>query len=165
MTTYRATATKNGRWWAVEIHDLPEGMIGVTQGRDIADARAMARDAAASLLGVPEQDIDIDLRVDGTDELLDDLAAARRRRDETAKAEQAILADVLQDLVGRGLTQKDAAQLVGLSPQRVAQLAPRRSDIHSVSVRSSDTGLFVSRKPAKGKKLKKVTTGRRTKAI
>jgi predicted RNase H-like HicB family nuclease len=127
MSTYRAAATRDGRWWAVEIEGLPPNMVGVTQGRDLAEAEAMATEVVALLLDVPEDDIEIDLRVAGAEELLDDLAQARTDKEAAARAEQETLARVARDLTARGLTQRDAARLLGLSPQRVAQLAPRRA--------------------------------------
>ena len=39
MNTYRAVATREGRWWAVDV----EG-VGHTQGRDLGEARRMAAD-------------------------------------------------------------------------------------------------------------------------
>ncbi|RZU48731.1 hypothetical protein EV385_0452 [Krasilnikovia cinnamomea] len=60
---YRATATRDGHWWAVEIHGLPPNMIAHTQGRDLADAAAMARDAVATLFDVDIDDVTIDLAV------------------------------------------------------------------------------------------------------
>lgn len=127
MTTYIATATPDDRWWSVEIHGLPPNMVGVTQGRNLDDAKAMAREVVSLLLEVPEDDVDIDLRVAGAEELLDELAAARAAKEAAARAEQETLARVARDLTSRGITQRDAAQLLGLSPQRVAQLAPRRA--------------------------------------
>ncbi|PSR63982.1 MULTISPECIES: type II toxin-antitoxin system HicB family antitoxin [Nocardia] len=128
-TTYNATATRDGRWWAVEIEGLPPNMVGVTQGRDLEEAKSMAREVVALLLDVPEDEIDIDLRVAGTEGLLDELAQARAAKEAAARAEQETLAKVAQNLTGQGITQRDAAQLLGLSPQRVAQLAPRRTDV------------------------------------
>ncbi|MQY17764.1 type II toxin-antitoxin system HicB family antitoxin [Nocardia macrotermitis] len=127
MTTYVATATRDGRWWAVEIDGLPPGMVGVTQGRDLDDAKAMAREVVALLLDVVEDEIDIELRVTGAQKLLDELATARAAKEAAARAEQETLTRVARDLTARGLTQRDTAQLLGLSPQRVAQLAPRRA--------------------------------------
>ncbi len=39
LNTYRAVATREGRWWAVDV----EG-VGHTQGRDLIEARRMAAD-------------------------------------------------------------------------------------------------------------------------
>jgi predicted RNase H-like HicB family nuclease len=61
--TYHATATPDGKFLAVEIHDLPPDMVGVTQGRTVDEAEAMARDAIALLLEVPEDSFDLVLTV------------------------------------------------------------------------------------------------------
>jgi predicted XRE-type DNA-binding protein len=121
-TTYRATAKLDGRWWAVELHDLPPHYIGFTQGRDLADAERMAQDAVATLLDVPKTEIEIDLHVDEADEVIAEVERARTRRKEAAVAEQATLVRAARQLVRQGLTQRDAARLLGLSFQRVHQL-------------------------------------------
>lgn len=126
-TTYRATAVRDGRWWSVQIHGLPENYAGFTQGRDLDEARAMAREATALLLDVPEDEIAIDLHVDVADPLLDELAAARRAREEAAIAEQHMLARAARELTEKGISQRDAGRLLGISHQRVAQLAPKRA--------------------------------------
>lgn len=58
---FRATATWDGEWFAVEIHDLPRNCAGATQGRTPEEARSMAVEAIALLLDVPEETIDVDL--------------------------------------------------------------------------------------------------------
>lgn len=121
-TTYRATATRDGRWWSVELHDLPPHYIGFTQGRDLEDARFMAQDAIALLLDVPKSEVDIDLHVAETDQLIAEVEQARVRRKEAAREEQATLIRAARALVERGLTQRDAARVLGLSFQRVHQL-------------------------------------------
>lgn len=57
--TYHATATRDGEWYAVKIHDLPPGLAGATQGRDLDDAESMAREAIALLLEVDEDSFDL----------------------------------------------------------------------------------------------------------
>jgi predicted RNase H-like HicB family nuclease len=121
-TTYRATATRSGKWWSVEVHDLPPHYFGFTQGRDLADAHHMARDAIATLLDVPISDIEVDLRVNEADELIAEVERARARRREAAREEQATLVRAARQLVKQGMTQRDAARLLGLSFQRVHQL-------------------------------------------
>jgi hypothetical protein len=127
MSTYTATATRDGNWWAVEIEGLPPNMVGVTQGRNLEESATMAREVVSLLLDVPEDDVEIDLHVTGADDLLDEVAKARAAKEAAARREQETLARVARDLTARGLTQRDAAQLLDLSPQRVAQLAPRRT--------------------------------------
>ena len=121
-TTYRATATRDGRWWAVELHDLPPKHFGATQGRDLEDAKLMAQDAIATLLNVPKSEIEIDLHVNEADELFAEAERARARYREAAREEHAALVRAARRLVDRGVTQRDAARLLGLSFRRVHQL-------------------------------------------
>ena len=58
-STYYATVTPSGEWYAVEIQDSSAKMIGATQGRDLDDAKAMAREAIALLLDVDEDSFDL----------------------------------------------------------------------------------------------------------
>ena len=121
-TTYRVTAIRSGRWWAVELHDLPPNHVGYTQGRDLAEAGLMAQDAIATLLDVPKSEIEIDLHVNEADEVVAEVERARARRADAAREEQATLIRAARRLVEQGMTQRDAARLLGLSFQRVHQL-------------------------------------------
>ena len=56
LNTYRAEATREGRWWAVDV----EG-VGHTQGRDLVEARRMAADLVSIMRGVPEESNEINL--------------------------------------------------------------------------------------------------------
>ena len=56
LNTYRAVATREGGWWAVDV----EG-VGHTQGRDLGEARRMAADLVSIMRGVPEASIEINL--------------------------------------------------------------------------------------------------------
>lgn len=127
MHTYQATATRDGKWWAVEIHGLPENYAGFTQGRTWDEAHAMAVDATALLLDVPAEEIEITL------EPSDPVAARAIRAAEDAERAAAraeadrlgALADAARTLTDRGVTVRDAARMLKISYQRVSQLAPQ----------------------------------------
>lgn len=121
MSTYRATAAREGRLWTVDV----EG-VGVTQGRNLTEARAMAADLVAIMTGELESSIDVDLQVNleqgiaqeiaDTKAAIDDLAA--RQREVAAHSRHA--ARHLVEVVG--LSGRDTATILGVSPQRVSQL-------------------------------------------
>ena len=121
-TTYRATATRDGRWWAVELHDLPPKHFGATQGRDLEDAKYMAQDAIATLLNVPKSEIAIDLHVNEADELISEVERARARRAEAARDEQATLVRAARHLVDQGIARRDAGRILGMSSRSLHRL-------------------------------------------
>lgn len=125
MTTYIARATRENRWWLVDV----EG-IGVTQARNLAEADAMARDLIALVRNVDASSVDVTL--------VPVLPAALRRevqqaRKETTDAQrhQERAASKLRAVAERlrkdaGLTGADVGVVLGVSAQRVSQLAPAR---------------------------------------
>jgi predicted RNase H-like HicB family nuclease len=62
---FNATAIRSGEWWAVEIHDLPRGCAGFTQGSTPEEAHSMAVEAVSLLLDVPESDVTVNLTLRG----------------------------------------------------------------------------------------------------
>jgi predicted RNase H-like HicB family nuclease len=124
-TRYEARLRRSDRWWAVEIPDL--GIY--TQGRTLDDAEHMARDAIAGVLDVPLDTVEVDLIVPEAASDLRRLQEAKERRAEAIAAEQETLTAVARSLIERGVSQRDAGRLLGISHQRVSQVAPvRHSD-------------------------------------
>lgn len=119
---YRATARREGRWWSIAIDEVG----AVTQARRVADVAWMARECVALTLDVPESDVEIDVEF----ELPADARAkweSSRRLAEHARAEAAEAATLARDVVrsmrDEGYTYAETASVLGLSPQRVHQLA------------------------------------------
>jgi hypothetical protein len=54
MKTYRATASREGRWWVV---DVPG--IGATQGRTTREAERMAVDLVVVMLDVSAEEVSV----------------------------------------------------------------------------------------------------------
>lgn len=115
-----AIATRSGGWWAVEVPELP-GLF--TQARRL-DQVAEAVSDAARLLS------DTDVVVTVRPVLPDDLdSAVERVRKEAAEAEAASrrAAQDVRALVSclrmKGFSVRDVGTVLGVSPQRVSQLA------------------------------------------
>lgn len=125
-TPRRVTAIYNRDTDGTWLVHLAEEERCHTFGRTFTKARTMIRDAAALWYDTDPVDLEVD------DQLAGDHQAAldrlRQLRDET-EARQAELraatADVVRDLQGLDLTERDIAALVGLSHQRVHQIAAR----------------------------------------
>jgi hypothetical protein len=125
MVAVRATYTVVAKRWrhGWELHI--EG-LGVTQSRNLADAEAMARDYIALDLDVPEDSFDVRVMPevgDGIDELIKrirgEIADAARAQSRAADSSRALV----QKLKLLGLSGKDTAVVLGVTPQRVSQLA------------------------------------------
>jgi hypothetical protein len=169
VTTYSAHATREGRWWVVDV----EG-VGVTQARTLPDAQIMAADLISALrnIEVAPTDVDIDVEVEGGLVMAARMAQEQARQAATAAraAAEEVSAQV-RKLRERGLTGKDAAFVLGVSEQRISQLVKRVSSEHSTQVKAlaaargvvkadgvdrvgrakPDGESHVHRKPARGK--------------
>lgn len=123
---YTATATREGRWWIVEVGDL-----GTTQGRSVSEARQMANDLAAAMLDVPITDVEVsvEFRVGGQLENKVKRALEANLEAELAKSEAAInYRKVVAELKTNGLSGNDIAAVLDIAPQRVSQLAKLSPD-------------------------------------
>ncbi len=116
-----ATARRSGDWWAIEVAEVP-GLF--TQVRRLDQVEAMVKDAA-ELLGSPVTEVDV----------VPDLPSVTREKVSRAKASLNEAANLQKeasirsreaaaDLRGKGLTVRDVATVLGVSAQRVSQIAP-----------------------------------------
>ena len=123
-TTYQATARRSGTWWAVEVPQVPGAH---TQGRNLKEAEQMAREAVALLLDVEEDQVLIDLHPElpqATADILADFQARRVAREDAESAERTAQETAARALKEAGLSVRDAGAVLGISHQRIAQLAP-----------------------------------------
>ncbi len=113
------------RWmygWELEIDGL-----GVTQSRTLRDAEAMIRDYIALDTGLPPDAFDVDLVLD-LNGLETDVERAKAHLKKAEKAQREAAARsraVVRRLKDVGLSGNDIATILGVSPQRVSQLAGR----------------------------------------
>lgn len=98
----------------------------VTQGRTLARAQERAREMLAAWYDVDEDSFDVVWRFDLGNDLTRQLDQLARDRDLLQSTHESVgrrVAATLEELVReRGLSQRDAAIIVGLSHQRVGQL-------------------------------------------
>lgn len=129
--TYDVVAKRWRRGWELHIAG-----VGVTQSRSLADAEEMVRDYIASDLDIDEGSFDVrvtpevgngvDQKVERTREEISAAALAQIKAAESSRA----LVNELKEL---GLSGKDMAAVLGITPQRVSQLARPRSGKTAVS--------------------------------
>lgn len=122
MKTYNANATREGRWWVVDVPD-----IGVTQGRTTREAERMAADLIAIMLDIPVEQVSVNVAFRLSDELTNEVQIARQAQKNADKAQRQA-ADrsraAIRHILAAGLSKQDAARVLGISAQRVSQLAP-----------------------------------------
>lgn len=121
MSTYTAVCRRSGNWWAISVRELK----GVhTQARRLDQVADMARDAIALMLDVDPSGVEVTVEPEVPAPVADALAARRAAREAEHAAEQAT-ASAVKQLLDEGYTIRDAGRLLGLSPQRISQIAPR----------------------------------------
>jgi len=120
---YTATAERGEGWWAIRVVELP-GVF--SQARRLDRIEAMARDAIALLLDIPSDSFDVTVREVLSDEAGRVVAAAIQARAEALERQELASAtsrEAVRTLTRLGLPQRDIGRLLGLSHQRVGQLA------------------------------------------
>lgn len=128
-TTYKAHAARAGRWWAVEVPDVP-GVF--TQTRRLDQVAPAAREAIALMLDIDPDLVDVVVEPELPAELVEAITAARaaqadaeRARSEAADRARAVVIRLQDEM---GLTVRDVGQVIGVSYQRVQQLVAARAD-------------------------------------
>jgi hypothetical protein len=118
--TYQVRAKRWAHGWELHI----EG-VGVTQSHTLRDAERMARDYIALDTGTDPRSIDVEITPEIGGELGEKTAAARRAVAEAEEARRAAAVqsrDAARKLQGAGLSGRDIATVLQVSPQRVSQL-------------------------------------------
>lgn len=126
MRIYTVHAVRNQGWWGLTVPELPGA---VSQVRSLASAQEYVREAIAFVAGVDPDSFVVDVvpQLPGT--LAEDVARARSAALAAEKA-QAEASSLTRDVVGRlaaaGYNGRETAVILGLSKQRVSQLAGQR---------------------------------------
>jgi predicted RNase H-like HicB family nuclease len=126
--TYIVEARRVGKWWAI----TAPGIRGVhSQARRLNEVEAMAGEAIAGVLDLPEHSFNVDVRVVLPPELKQVVTRTKTLRNAATKAQEAASSEMraaARELVyNQGLTTREASQLLEVSQQRVAQLAGARN--------------------------------------
>ncbi|NNG96579.1 type II toxin-antitoxin system HicB family antitoxin [Gordonia araii NBRC 100433] len=120
MRKVTAIATRSGEWWAVEVPEI-DGLF--TQAKRLEQIPDMVSDAAELLINEP---VEVEVRPALGSEL-ESAIVESRALSVKASDTQREAADHARRLVarlrGEGLTVRDVGVVLGVSPQRVSQLA------------------------------------------
>jgi len=128
MARYTVTYERDeSGWWVAQVREVS---AAITQGRTVAQARTRIREALALVIGDKEaeaaklvDDVRLPARVKRS---LARVAAARRKAEAAQTASVQATGEAVRILAkDLGLSVRDVGELVGLSHQRVHQLAHR----------------------------------------
>ncbi|MBF4511327.1 hypothetical protein ITJ66_02415 [Plantibacter sp. VKM Ac-2885] len=124
MTSYSATATRDGKWWMIRV----DGIDGLTQARHLGEAELMAREFVAASTDEALDNVSVELRVleaNGVSDIADRVARIQGERKTAAWLESCALvetAGLAAELVGADVPMRDVGVVLGVSHQRVSQL-------------------------------------------
>ncbi len=129
--TYRVVVTReDGHWLA----DVPSLAGAHTYARSLPALDHAVREVVVLAADLPDEampSLVLDYEYHTGDASLDatalEIRQIRRQADELAAAAAARTGRAAAELVAKGLSVRDVAALLGISPQRVSQLAPRAS--------------------------------------
>jgi DNA-binding NarL/FixJ family response regulator len=129
--TYQVVVTREDEHW---LADVPELQGAHTYARSLPALDHAVREVVVLAAGLPDEampglSLDYDYRTGDPDLDVTALEVRRLRReaDELAAAATARTAQAVARLATRGLSVRDIAALLGISPQRVSQLTTRAS--------------------------------------
>lgn len=124
---YEVVATRCGDWWTIEVvSGLPKSILGVSQARRLNKVPKIARRLISELLDSDVADIEVEVRVSMPDELeaaVDKAREAATAEDEARAAAARARRDAASALLKANMTMREAGQVLGVSHQRVKQLA------------------------------------------
>lgn len=132
VRTVKAEAWRDGKWWTFKIPELtasaPSGASITAMGQvlTIAGLDAAVREVAALWLNLDEAEVDVAVAVTLPPGVAELWAASTKREEEgraAVKEAARLRREVVRGLTVQGISQRDAARILGISPGRVSQLA------------------------------------------
>lgn len=130
MTSYTVRVSREEPWWVAVVSGLPGA---ATEARRLSQLETEVRDLIAGLTDSDEDAFELDWTYDLPSELarpVREFVEARTRR-QTAERDYAVAQEqAVNALTAEHVSVRDAAELLGLSYQRVAQIRPRDATRH-----------------------------------
>lgn len=123
VRTYTVRAVRSQDWWGLTVPELP-GVV--SQVRSLTQAEEYAREAIAWIAQIPSDSFAVQVVPQLPEDLAEKVQEARTAsvEAETAAARSSALSRaVVTELAKAGLSGRESALILGLSQQRVSQLA------------------------------------------
>ena len=123
MTRIFTVTAERGRgdWWVLEAPDVG----AVSRVRRLDQVEDEMREAIAHLAGLPESEVEVDVRATLPEDCVEHVEQARRLRAEAEAASRRAAEEsrlAARSLRNRGLTFRDVGSIMGVSQRRAAQL-------------------------------------------
>lgn len=122
VKTYHADVTRDGKFWLIRVREIDRS----TQALRYKDVAAMASDLIEIMEDLRSDEYDLHLTVQLPSSVTDHQARAEVLRAEAQRKQAEAAAEnraAVQELLALGLSQREAGDLLGVSFQRVSQLA------------------------------------------
>lgn len=122
---YKVEVTRDGRWWMIHVPEID----GLTQARRIGEIEEMARSLIAVSTDTPLKDVTthiVSITVPDYGDIGAAAAHVRDLRNQAAELEKKAVFEAgyyARRLTDAKVPVRDIAELLGVSPQRVSQLA------------------------------------------
>jgi DNA-directed RNA polymerase specialized sigma subunit len=122
MKTYHADVIRDGKFWLIRVREIDRS----TQALRYKDVAAMASDLIEIMEDLRSDEYDLHLTVQLPSSVKDHQARAEVLREEARRKQAEAAAEnraAVQELLALGLSQREAGDVLGVSFQRVSQLA------------------------------------------
>jgi hypothetical protein len=122
VKTYYAEVSRDGKFWLIRIPELERS----TQAVRYRDVRAVAGELVEIMTGLGAGQFTLHVDVQLPEDVQHHLARAEVLRDEAARKNAEAAAEsraAVRELIDQGLSQRETGEVLGLSFQRVNQLA------------------------------------------
>jgi predicted RNase H-like HicB family nuclease len=124
MYIYRVVVTRDGRWWMISVPEVD----GLTQARRLADVEQMARELIAVTLDIRLSEVAVEITFGDIDGIPvgSCIETISKEKEEAARLEEDAAAKtktLVKELVAHNVPLRDIGAMLGLSFQRVHQLA------------------------------------------
>ena len=122
MNAYHAEVTRDGKFWRIHV----PGIDRSTQALRYKDVPVMAADLVEIMTGLAAGEYELRIEVRLPDSVQDHLARAEVLREEAKRKNSEAATEsraAVRELLAQGLSRREAGDLLGMSFQRVSQLA------------------------------------------
>jgi hypothetical protein len=122
VRTYHADVTRDGKFWLISIAEIGRS----TEALRYRDVPVMAGELIQIMEGLDRKDFDLRINVNLPSVVQDHLARAEALREEAKRKNSEAATEsraAVRELLAQGLSRREAGEVLGLSFQRVSQLA------------------------------------------